>query len=365
MKIDSHKISLETLSEAIFQLPEGHKGIIYRIAKKGPGILTEITKETERYGKWETDRWSAKNRIYGSAKFFGLIPCEYLVQKVHDRPQRGKQGKIFCLTTKGMLAALSTGLNLDEIYLYKKYVDFIYQRLNFKVKKIGENKVPTEEDLLDKKRLHNIIENFIKTRIKLFLIWHYVNGVQLQRQIATQNYFTDFYRNVNEYFNAKFPTVNEKKLAEYSRNILRENFVYSKILHVLDDLADPTNSEMFPNVPAPMKQWLFDKIAMTSWYIWYWPYYIEKMQLIGTNFKEEYDVKPIPDFIYQPNKGIDIDSVSTTKKILEKPTLNLRVKSDLKKLRIKGNYMKDIIDKVWNEPHEVFRILEMTRLHHT
>ncbi len=365
MKIDSHKISLKTLSDAIFQLPKGHKGIIYRIAKKGPGILNEITKETESYGDWATDRWSAKNRIYGSDKFFGLIPCEYLVEKEHDTPQRGKQGKIFCLTTKGMLAALSTGLNLDEIYLYKKYIDFIYQRLNFKVKKVGWDKVPTVEDLLDKKRLRDIIENFIRTRINLFLIWHYVNGLQLQKQIATQNYFADFYRNINEYFYEKFPTVKEKQLAEYCRYVLRDNFVYSKILHVLDNLADPTNTETFPNVPAPMKQWLFHKIAMTSQSIWYWPYYVEKMQLIGTNFKEEYDVKPIPDFIYQPNKGIDIVSVGKTKKIVEKPTLYLRVKSDLKKLRIKGNYMKDIIDKVWNDPHDAFRVLEMTRLHHT
>lgn len=364
MKINSHKISLETLSDEIFQLREGHKGIIYHIAKKGPGILNEITKETERYGKWATDRWSAKNRIYGSDKFFGLIPCEYLVEKEHDKPQRGKQGKIFCLTVKGMLAALSTGLNLDEIYLYKKYVNFIYRRLNLKVKKVGDDKTPTYEDLLDKKRLHNIIENFIKTRIKLFLIWHYVNGIQLQKQIATQDYFTDFYKNVNEYFYDKFPTVKEKQLAEYCRCVLRDNFVYSKIFHVLDNLADPTNVEMFPNVPAPIKQWLFDKIAMTSWFIWYWPYYIEKMQLIGTNFKNEYDVKSIPDFIYQPNKGIDIVCVGTTKKIVEKPTLHLRVKSDLKKLRIKRNYMKDIIDKVWNDPHDTFRILEMTKLHH-
>ena len=88
------------------------------------------------------------------------------------------------------------------------------------------------------------------------------------------------------------------------------------------------------------------------------------MQLIGTNYKEEYDVKPIPDFIYQPNKGIDIVSVGATKKIVEKPTLHLRVKSDLKKLRIKRNHMKDIIDKVWNDPHDAFRVLEMTRLHH-
>jgi len=97
----AHKKSLKTLSEAIFQLPDEYKGIIYRIAKDGPALINEITEKTESYGSWDTNRWSAKRRIYGTQTFFGLVPCEYLIEKKPIKRKRGKEGKILCLTTKG------------------------------------------------------------------------------------------------------------------------------------------------------------------------------------------------------------------------------------------------------------------------
>lgn len=357
----AHKISLATLSEAIFQLPEEYKGIIYCIAKNGPALINEITEETERYPTWSTNRWSAKRRIYGTQTFFGLVPSEYLVEKEPNKRRPGKEGKILCLTTKGMLAALSTRLDLDEIYLYKKYIDFVHKRLNIKVKRSGSNKIesPDFENLLSKNKLRDIIGNFIKSRIYVFLIWHHANRIQLQKQISTQAYFVDFYSNVNEYFHNKFPQIKDKKFTKYCRNVLRDNFVYSKILHALDTIADTTSHVKFPKENDSIKQFLLDKLGSTSNYIWYWPYYMEKVQLIGNNIDEEYDFKAIPDFIYSPVEGIDIEVVGKPgeAKVIT-PRLFSQVKSNLVNLGVGEDYTNELLQYIWDKPHDSFRILE-------
>ncbi len=361
----AHKKSLKTLSEAIFQLPDEYKGIIYCIAKDGPALINEITEKTESYGSWDTNRWSAKRRIYGTQTFFGLVPCEYLIEKQPIKRRRGKEGNILCLTTKGMLAALSTGLDLDEIYLYKKYIDFVHKRLKINVKRIGSDKTKPRnfETLLDKNKLRDMIKNFIQSRIYLFLIWHYVNGIQLQKQIATQPFFVDFYNNVNEYFHNKFPEIKDKEFTKYCRNILRDNFVYSRTLHALDVIADTTSIVKLPNENESIKQFLFEKLGMTSDYIWYWPYYMEKIQLIGNNVDDEYDPRAIPDFIYKPVRGIDIEiagKLGETKLI--KPTLFEQVQSNLENLGVAENYTKELLEYIWDKPHDSFRILEMTKI---
>ena len=102
---------------------------------------------------------------------------------------------------------------------------------------------------------------------------------------------------------------------------------------------------------------------MTSDYIWYWPYYMEKIQLIGNNVDDEYDPRAIPDFIYKPVRGIDIEiagKLGETKLI--KPTLFEQVQSNLENLGVAENYTKELLEYIWDKPHDSFRILEMTKI---
>ena len=103
-----HKITPETLSEKNFQLPGEYKGIINHIAKNGPSILNEITEKTENLGKWKCSRKAANIRINGSSQKFGMIDCEYLISKDPKSSRHGNAKDVYFLTTKGMLAALST-----------------------------------------------------------------------------------------------------------------------------------------------------------------------------------------------------------------------------------------------------------------
>lgn len=363
MRKSSHKITPETLSEEIFQLPGAYKGIIHHIAKNGPSILNEITEKTENLGEWKCTRWTAKKKINGTSRFFGMVDCEYLIQKDPKTNRHGNAEKIYFLTTKGMLAALSTGLDIDEIYLYKKYIYWISKRLKIKIKRMNSHKI--NDVKLDENKLIKIIDGFIKSRINVFLLWHYVCGIQLQRQTATQAYFVNFFNNTDEYFNNKFPKIKDKDLVRFSKSVLRDNFVYSKNLHALDNIADTTKDWKFPNEDDSVKQHMFEKIAMISYYVWYWPYHMEKIQQIGNNIDNEYSVKPIPDFSYNPYNGIDIGTeiVEKTDRKRTLPSLFLQVKSNLTELGIDEKYVDELVHYIWNKPHDTFRVMEMTRIH--
>ena len=357
----AHKITPETLSEKIFQLPEEYKGIINHIAKNGPSISNKITEKTENLGKWKCSRKAAKIRINGSSQKFGMIDCEYLISKDPKSSRHGNAKDVYFLTTKGMLAALSTGLDIDEIYLYRRYVDWIYKRLKMKIEKFG---LPQIKDVkLNDSKLFDIIDGFIKSRINVFLVWHYVNGIQLQRQIGTQAYFMDFFSNTNEYFHNKLPKILDEDLARFSRDVLRDNFVYSRILHAIDVIADPSPVFGFPNENNSVKQYMFEKITMISKYVWHWPFHMEKMQLIGDNIDNDYSVNPIPDFTYMPNDRMDIDIeiVKTVRKSIQ-PSLFLQVKSNLTEIGIDEKYAEEVLKYVWDKPHDSFRLMEMNRI---
>ena len=361
MKNSAHKFTPGTLSEEIFQLPGEYKGIINYIAKNGPSILNEITEQTENLGRWKCSRWAAQRRIDGTSGFFGMINCEYLISKDPKSNRHGNAKNVYFLTTKGMLAALSTGLDIDEIYLYKRYVDLIYKRLKIKIKRFGMPEIKGIK--LNDKKMINIVDGFIKSRINIFLLWHYVCGIQLQKQISTQAYFIDFFKNTNEYFHGKFPKILDEELKKFSINILRNNFVYSRTLHALDEIADTSAALRFPNENDSVNQHIFEKIAMISQYVWQWPYYMEKIQLIGKNMDKKYSTNPPSNFHYNPNDGIDINTeiVKNNRKRIQ-PRLFLQVKSDLTELGIDKNYVDEVLKYIWDEPHDTIRIMETNRI---
>ena len=129
-------------SECIFftnpvDIPE--KAILYALAKKGPLSLTDLEKTVSTYGAWETDRHTMKRRMKGLANHISLIDYEFVKEREPEIRKRGKYGKIYCLTTKGVLAALSTGISFEKIDIFKKYIIFLNEILNKKIKYIGND----------------------------------------------------------------------------------------------------------------------------------------------------------------------------------------------------------------------------------
>lgn len=362
-EIPHYTLKISQISDKLFGLSEQEKGILFCIAKNGPVILADIEKVTSNYSQWETDHWEAKRRIDGTGDFIGLIRCEYLMEKKHEKRIRGKEGKVYCLNTKGVLAALSTGLTLNKIYLIKNFFNFLDFQLSRPIKLIGswEKGIETELNFSLRKELLEIFKNFITFRIYTFLIWNEATGYSLQLQQSSQWHMYDFVQNTTEYVHSKFPIINDKIKLELYRWILRNNFIYSKLLHALDKICT-SNNPRFTIKNNAFAQTLKLHIAKVAEHVWYWPYYIEKYQNYNDDTYTE-NKNFNPDFISKPETGINIELIGEPgKKKLIKPALQTILYDNLNLLGLEKNDAEKVLQNVWTEEHESFEMLKFGRI---
>ncbi|QMU53787.1 MAG: hypothetical protein GKS07_01985 [Nitrosopumilus sp.] len=232
-----------------------------------------------------------------------MVETEYLIKVPQDKFRGGNQENMYYLTTKGMIAALSSGLHLDEIYLYKKYIHFL-------------------ENILDDERLFNIVNDFLKNRIYLFLAWHAFNGIQLQKQIATQSYFRTFFRSTK--LLTEYIPYDETCANEDFHVFLKNNFVSSGIIHCLLEISTD-NILIHANVTEQRSDKIYNKLYRNRAFLEFWPMLIEEMQKI------DYDSQILFDHLESIGGGnIVIDSGKESDKIkteLDKG-INVKVSSD-------------------------------------
>lgn len=345
----AHNLNIKEIGQAIFEFDDEEKGILFCIAKNGPSIITNIVKTTSAYPQWHCNRWTAKRRINGTSKVMGFIPHEYLVEKEHEKRIRGHEGKIYHLTTKGMLGALTTGINLEQIYLYKNYIKFLKNQIQKEFTNKSSINIP--QKIKDKyvDSLMSFFENYIKNEIYLFLIWHEAVGIKITNMKSMQRYMFEFYSKADEEFFAKFPPQVESQ--NKYREILRLHFLLRKTLHALDMIAHPNRS--FGNEDDTIKEFVWQKIAMVGQYVWEWPYYMEKQQFSS----EGDDYSPFTDFMYNTPSGI---SIGNTIQISDSKKINHfeYIKENLKEFGIKKDYSDIVLRYIWDKQHKKFETLE-------
>lgn len=322
----AHKIA-QRASKKIFSPSIEEKAILYSLAKDGPQILTDLEKTTSYYGLWETNRFAVRRMIKGTKTDLGLIKYEYVNAREHDNRIRGKDGEIYCLTIKGLLTSLSTGLSLERTYLFKKYAKFIKYRLNQEIQLIGENRnINPHLDEDTKNILSEIIIRYIKNQIYLFLIWHEASEITLRNKIDMDWYLVDFFNKHDEFISQEFPKIiDEKRQSEY-RDILREYFTCSKILHGITYFIEKKNSKINKQFADTLEL----NFKMISPFIFDWYRHFDKLQ-IHSPIDKPYSNNSIRSFVlYPPEIGIDIVYSGTlgNKRLIE-PNIRQVVKSEL------------------------------------
>lgn len=335
---NAHNIEQRT-SLKLFNPEDEELGIFFTLSKDGPQILTALAKNTSSYGLWGSNRWAINSRMEGTRSNMSLIDYEYIVKKQHETRIRGKKGEVHCLTTKGFLAALSTGkISIEKTYMFKKYKQFIYDILERKMQVYG-NQTMDDTKLSDNEKnyLCNISMQYIKYQIYLFLIWHEANEMKLREKINTYWYFVNFFETFNEFSYEKFPKlVNKKRIDEY-RTILRHYFIISKILHGI---------EHYTNSDKKIRK-INENLQKIRPFVFEWYRYFEKLQMLGPT-DEPYSIEHIPSFIvYPPEYGIDIEyeGIPGHMKLI-KPDLKEIVKQELVKITNKEDIQ---IKEIWNK----------------
>lgn len=134
----------------------------------------EIVRYLDNSDNVKIKREAIHKRLYGTPKLLGLYDSEYVMIKNEDKHRGGHQEKTFHLTLKGLLGCLSTRVPLENIYLFKNYIRFI-------------------SEIVNDKRVVSIVKQKITSDIYIFLLWHVINGIQLQKLSLRHAYFHEFF----------------------------------------------------------------------------------------------------------------------------------------------------------------------------
>jgi len=294
-------------SERIFltETPDNReKAILFALAKNGPQTLADLVKTLSTFGGWEANHHTIKRRLAGLANHISLIGFEFVKEKDPEVRKAGKSGKIYYLTTKGFLAAFSTGLSFERMNIFKKYTAFLDEILKRKIKNVGiDAGFDSSLDDKTKQKMLDIITRYIKYQIFVFLIWHEANETSIRKKRNSNWYIEEFFKNHNEFIHQEFPMLLEEKLENEYKQILREYFTCSKILHGLDEF---TLSE--DNLSIKIKH-NFDMIRS---FVFEWYLYFDELQMQNSVGKP-YDIKKIPSIVLsRPEFGIDIEYIGKT-----------------------------------------------------
>jgi len=320
-------------SLTLFKPHDEELGIFSALAPKGLQVLSSFTKVTSSYGEWEANRWAVKRRMEGTKNNMSLIKCEYISKRQHDTRIRGKDGEMYCLTTKGFMATLSAEkISIEKIYLFKKYKQFIADLLERKIQ-YHDNVMNVELTTSEKNYLKKIFIQYIKYQIYIFLIWHEANEIGLREKTNTYWYFIDFFENLEEFLYQKFPKlVNNEKIDEY-KEILREYFIISSILHGIESFTDEKS-----NVDKVGKK-IRINFQMIKPFVFEWYRYFDRLQMFSP-VNKPYNTKAIPSFvIHDPSPGIDIEYSKFSE---EKAMIN-RIETELSEI-LKKDIRRKISD---------------------
>jgi len=193
---------------------------------------------------------------------------------------------------------------LKEWIFLKKYTAFLDEILKRKIKNIAiDAGFDSSLDDKTKQKMLDIITMYIKYQILVFLIWHEANETSIRKKRNSNWYIEEFFKNHTEFIHQEFPMLLEEKLENEYKQILREYFTCSKILHGLDEF---TLSE--DNLSRKIKH-NFDMIRS---FVFEWYLYFDELQMQNSVGKP-YDIKKIPSIVLsRPEFGIDIEYIGKT-----------------------------------------------------
>ena len=214
----AQKLGMTSIADTVFNLDNGCKGILHILAKHGGQYIWNMTKLSKiEHTRWELNQRLVYRRLFGTTTLFSLLDKEYVIVQPFREKRSGNPTKLYTLTLKGMLAALSTDLTIDEIKQFQNYIKFVCSKIT---------------DV----KLKTLIKNYIKGQIHVFLIWHAIHGIQLQSQTGSNEYFSYFFKNFTE-----LPTKinDDSKYRDIYRSSLKNFLVAHTTISILDFIADP------------------------------------------------------------------------------------------------------------------------------
>lgn len=268
-------LELSKVSQSVFDLDEPQKRILKYLALKGSMNLSELASYTTKYA-FSLDRWTLKKHLYGSTRFMGLIPYEYVSVTQHNK----KENK-YELTTKGVLASLAI-VTLESNTAFQKYVRFVTH-------------------YLPSKRSHVFAKNCINEFIKLLLAWHYLNGISLRKQKSSTFYYLEFFEHMRIIGSIDI-TISEQEEHQEFLKVVKNCMSYATTIDLITSAGTFLSNSRFSMVDwSRTKQFKEEKLEADDeyWfghYLWEWPLHLGQKVKIEKTVK---DAVTFEDYYYE------------------------------------------------------------------
>lgn len=259
-----HILLLESskMSKNIFNLDKYEKRILKSLALNGPMNQIQLS-DSNTKPVVELERWGVGGYLYGTPKHMGLIPYGYVSVTPRD-----KRENTYSLTTKGILASIAN-TPLKSNILFRKYVKFVTQYSSIK-------------------KSHVFVKKFVDEFVKLFLIWHYLHGINLTKQKLPENYYMNFFESIRKTSTIKINPLQEKEKKEFNK-VMNNCITFTTILDLLSSGEYFKKKTLFSIV-----DWKKTKKAkrdtsndhLFGQALWEWPNFIVK-NTITLNWEQE------------------------------------------------------------------------------
>ena len=324
--------NLNFLAKSVFELDEEYRKILRFLAiQKEHQIGINQTQITRYFANSEKplSRKTIHKKLFGANKTMGLIPTEYVAQRLENKKRYGKDETTFHLTFKGLFGALASDVPLQRIYIYKNFLKAV-------------------DYFIKDKKINEIIKKYYELQIQSFLLWHYVYGIQLQKTLIFQTYYYELDERIFPHtldFNIKLnpdiirssrqiENTRHEKNKEYVSNIVdifSSYFMYKGIISLLrKNGLIPTNNDFLKLDPSheSREDFIFDNLIDD------WPIYLERFyraKIFDDAFYDEYEFLYPPNILFLPHRyddEIDDENISPA-------TPRVRIKPATPRVRIK------------------------------
>lgn len=267
-------LELSKISQSVFGLDETQMRILKYLALKGPMNLSELANHTTRYA-YSLDRWALKKHLYGSSRFLGLIPYEYVSVTRHNKKENRYE-----LTIKGVLASIAI-VTLESNISFQNYVKYVIHYLPTKGSQAFVKKCVTEF-------------------IKLLLAWHYLNGISLKKQKSSTFYYMEFFETMRRIGSIDITISEQKEHQEFLR-VVKNCIGYVSVIDLITSggmfLSNSTFSMVSWKNTTPFKDEK-GEAGREYWFghnLWEWPLHlgqkvkIKKIIKDAVTFEEYYN----------------------------------------------------------------------------
>jgi len=264
------------MSQQIFDLEESEKRILNYLALKGSMNLSQLAEHTTKYA-YSLDRWALKKHLYGSSRFMGLIPYEY-VSVTHSNKKENK----YELTTKGVLASIAV-VPLDLNTTFQKFVRFVTHYLPSK----GSNV---------------FVKKCLSEFMRLLLAWHYLNGISLKKQRSSAFYYLEFFEHMRIIGSLDI-TISEQEEHQEFLKVVKNCMSYATVIDLITSAGTFLSNSRFSMVDwsktDPYKKeeggYAGDEYVFGH-YLWEWPLHLGQKVKIEKTVK---DAVTFEDYYYE------------------------------------------------------------------